>query len=549
MGFDSFPVPTNSWYIETANKWSAIEELYEACWERLDATGRAKTSLTETWVVFDYIQTNAIGLYTNIVYVNKNVTTTNQFGEFTYLTTGGSSRTGMVAVTTDTIGNIDTMINIIIADFAPGSLVTNSMDEYFNLSYSNNIVVSSLTTNTVDVYPKLFETQEETWGNLLYQTGVGAVLNPITNAFGFVTNSPFARFTRMPLATNVLPLAEWYWQGTWASNFITEVTKNSRDWLWTNVFPEIRYDVGTNTFAGNFTVSIKGTAFKNSQEVSASEVVVVNSTNAIPLTNQWTDINIITTTLSGGTPHTNDTISVKYNTEYAIFNEKVVSASYNLYANDLNERKKVLSALLWTYSSANWQSSTPSNQWNAVANNKPSYAEAVASNLLDWAQFASSANDLGARLTLRNSEDIGWDVNSSKEKIADYIITSGDLGTNTTKISELYSYEVDRYWGRWIQSDQTNYYIPSDFDGLAEGTRDINKTYLIVTTNSGLSATSTWDTATFQLTVNPTTQTGIEPTYNNQKFYYQSILYGSLPVLTGARGYAGWFNKWDFVYK
>ncbi len=552
-GFDSFPVPTSSWYV--IDGFEAIEELYEAGVERYEVIGETAPNIIETWTVFDKITTNDIVFWTNITYDTMEWTTTNQFGPFEYENSASITMTGMPFVTYNTMLTLDTMVENLSSKFAAGSMVSDSFTEYFDLSYvgnKTNGVGAEQVVNTVDIYPQTsFLGLRESLGNLLYQLDIGNVTAPITNEFGYVTNYAKAGFTRMPPVTNRYPLTEWYYttNSIWITNKIGKLISDTvRHYIGTNDYPSVQYKP-SETFTGSYTLNLTGTIYKAGATLASSESVLISSTNYIDLTNQWNEIN--SSSITGGTPSTNDTIVVLYTNKMGMYG----SRAWRLFAQDLNERWTALKNMDWTVTSGEMIGGdsvgvlTLYEGYGAVIT---SYADAKATNIADWA----SSLDGGKTRIYQWQQDsvltnVGFDfyiVDSQKETDFDELYTPTTYTfpvTITQSVTELFFYEYDQYWGRRKSGTLIYYYTPVDLDGVAEGTRAINKTYLVESWSDSNSLTNTFDLSAFDKTTNPVEQhSPTVPVGDEVREYYLELEQSG-----GSDNFESWYHKWNFTYK
>lgn len=393
-GFVDFPITNNvDWYSLTNNP---IGQIYSGIVERAEFAGVAAPSIVETWTVFDGYSTNftywtngaTTGTYTNVVIDTTTVTTTNQFGPFTYTPSFGGTATGYPYLTMDTWADLDTKLESLFDDFIAYNAATNptkwhSTAEVTDWIYSGGTYL--YTNSGISNYP-ITTIPAESMENLFYNNDIGYVEDALTNEFGIVTNGT-AYWTRQPEYTNAWLIGEAHYTGSWYTVEISQFQKR----LYETNFPSLKYIVGgTNAFGGPVNVTVAGTFLNLDDQTtsSSSEIVALSTTNNTPTTKHWFNITSITPASSF---NTGDVVSLVYTGKFALYGDKSVV----LYAEDLNERYEAIKALKYTKGLPTREGpSGTTNQYDGNSVASASLAAAITSNQGDWATNGVSTSGL-----------------------------------------------------------------------------------------------------------------------------------------------------------
>ena len=346
-GFDGFPLANNTnaptWY-EARELYNPIGQLYSGVVERCSVTTVASPEIIETWIVSagssNEVETVVDGgvtnVYTNIVLLTQEITTTNQLAPFEYTCTdpsGTYSATGFPYLTHYFLDKLDDTIDALIPKFLAGSLKTNgNFNAYFAsvLPFENDPNIGGL----VHDFPT------ESKAGLFDRTGIGFATNLTTNVAGYVTGGT-AYYTRQPPTTRNWLIAELHA----ATNGWTDIDIGDFDikYFNTNVFPIVTYIQGGTNSLATTSLTITGDALNTSNQTlfATSEIVSVSSTTTL-CTVQWFDITSITT--ASTINNTGDVFAISYTNEIALYGDR----PYRLYSSDLDERWTVLTNLVDT---------------------------------------------------------------------------------------------------------------------------------------------------------------------------------------------------------
>jgi len=369
--FSGFPLvdATNLTWESVKAEYNPIGQIYSGVVERCSISGVSEPSIVKVYSSFagtsNEIVTNAFGTFTNINIVYTNITTTNQIDPWVY-DAGGINYTGYPTIDRAFIHGLDTKIYALLSS---GSWVsTNEVSG--DGTYSNWFE----TDDSGGSFPSAFPIESR--AGLFHRQDIGYSTNLTTNAWGFVTGGD-AWFTRTPAVTSDWVLAESHYTGSWV---FVDIGSFERRYYDTEYHPVLKYTTGGTNAIGSYTVSVTGQVLNiPAQTLSVtSETVTVTSTNTA-LTNYWFDITAIASASPGA--NTGDVMAVIWTNEVVLYG----SMPYELFADDIDERVDVLSALLWTYKTPSWDPPANSNNYwsgSAVSN---SWADATLGVTNDWA--------------------------------------------------------------------------------------------------------------------------------------------------------------------
>ena len=390
-GFTGFPLATSTnagnWY-EAQDLYQPVAQLYSGVVERCEFSGVAVPSIVETWTVSagssNNIVTNglpaATNVYTNIVLLTDEITTTNQIGPFEYEYTdpsGTYTSTAYPYVTRAFMNALDTKINALIPYYLDGSVVTNgNWNSYFGIMSTN-----MPRSKSDEVYYELLRASK---AGIFDREGIGTVRSTSTNDGGYVTGG-LAYYTRQPATARNWLLSELHastndWQFVDVGGFDTRMYE-------TNMVPVIQYIQGGTNALATTSITLSGLALTHSNQTTytTSEVVFVSSTTtvcALP----WYDITNITT--EAAINNTGDVFAVSYTNEIVLYGNR----PYRLHATDLDERWVVLKNLTWIehdvpypHTTNAWPRYHATNYWYSGLGREPTAAAARAEAEAVWA--------------------------------------------------------------------------------------------------------------------------------------------------------------------
>lgn len=349
------PVTNNAWeYVPSA----PLSQVYSSLQERAVALNDSVT-IIEDYSVFYANKTNLVnwtnivgtvtntGTYTNTWVSNNVVHVTNCFDKFYTTDEGGNEVTNYAYLTQRKMTQIDAKINSLLPRYVSRYAVTNDMKEYLSRFFLGTNIIYGIPreTNYYTIHPYRFPM--ENLANALYKNNIGLVVTNTltTNSWGHITGGD-AKFTREPPHTNMQVLAEVSYQTNWIIKGVSSL--DYAIYFETNNFPTIRYlSDGTNPI-GSVDIMVTGTLMRASDRSlnASSELITLNSTNATPLTNLWVTLNnIVPSTFF----NTGDTISVYYTGYFGTYGD-YGGLPYTLYKEDINERWRVITNMVWTCS-------------------------------------------------------------------------------------------------------------------------------------------------------------------------------------------------------
>lgn len=262
--------------------------------------------------------TNRILCYTNVSCTNLSIRT------YTYSDAEGShTATAFPWVIQSQIAYIDQYIS----DCIPFFVATNR-------SQSGNFTTwfdRGETTNKQNNFP--FWTKAE----LFTHRQIGFVTNFYTNCWG-ITNGD-AYFTRYPLTTN-----QWLiFETSYVSNWNTNTINNKGLKYYENIPPVAIYHLGGSETQKPLSFTFYGEEIvRSNQSLTSVNETVSISLGTTALTKIWYSITNVT--VSGNAANTGDVLSIVYTNPHAVYGD----FPYQILAQDLDERWKVLDSLVWT---------------------------------------------------------------------------------------------------------------------------------------------------------------------------------------------------------
>ncbi len=382
--WSGWPVPTNgSWYALESERY--VSQIHSAIVERCEVTGVAKPVFSHTWSVFGGYAapspaTNPVTLqvFSNPVTSVKTVAVTN-LGPFSYSYTNWDGTVGIATayppVLQSDIAALDTTIGLLIPRF----LVADEMQDDTYSAWLRK-------TNSAGVTPDDFPA--ETKGGLFSRLGIGYVPSVGTNGWG-VSTGAVAYFTRWPAqTTNDWTLAST----TYKSNGWAYTRMNDLDLRLYDAAPKpvLRYTPAGSGAWANVTFTLGGTALRIADQVttSASETITMSSGADHPLDTRWKTVTSITA--SGIPANTGDSVVVTYLAPFSLYGDQ----TFRLFAADLNERQRVLNALICT--KTNLYVDQTENWWGMGS----SHGSAAAARAAAESDFQSRAIDAQASASL-----------------------------------------------------------------------------------------------------------------------------------------------------
>ena len=581
--WDGFPVDTNTtWYL--LQDYHLIEQLWEAARERTLAIDGVVIDCVDTWTVEDCVVTHVFptitndagdifpGPFTNVDYYTTNITTTNVFGEFSYINSLGEVKTGRTFVSINMVSAIDNMINNLFGStsifghhFLANSIWdfdgTTSWKQWFNTDHGS---WTNTEPHTYPLYPSFIPFESR--GNLFYQLGIGAQLSgdlPATNAWGYVTNAVYYYyqpgyywFTKSPIQptwNKLLAETSWTTNSVSGDNWDNNVNISNfiKDNVETNYYPIIQYHIaGINPFGGPITVNLTGLSTTNT---AITEAIQLTSTNAFGLTKQWSRVDGITLSRDGY--NYGDTISIAYTNPVILYQTQDYPIPYRLYAVDLNERYRVLNSLKSTYISYVKTTLKPYDEpgWWGYGSADNS-GDAIANQSSDWANdmYAWGTGDSYkyARFSYNDWEgerDPSYSVSAQSWINREKIIY--DIPTNIAHEAELFCWLNainDGFYEGW--DGWKYYYNLTVFGGTIEDDVDMRKFHCFKTFGAGQLDEEIFDMdSAFNEGDNPATEGDFGQTRTDHYWWFYP---GNIYMGTGPDTSIGWFGvlTWDFEY-
>lgn len=481
----------DGWPVSSSSTWYSVEDLhyvpqlYSSIVERCQAVGVAEPVIVNSWSVQagfsnPIVATNSTtGLIaTNPIPKYMTVSTSNQWGAVSYIYTNydGAVESGVFYpyVKQGDIAALDAKVDVLIPKFCvTNELVAGNFGSWF------------AKTSLPSAFPM------ETKGGLFYRQNIGYWTNLTVDAHG-LTNGTVAYYTRWPAqATNEWTLGSvTYGTNGWAFSRINDLDLRLYD---QSVRPVLRYIPGSTSTAAfpSITFNLSGTALRFSDQVATSAVESVSmvSTGEVQLTIPWKVISGISVT---GTPVTNgDSFVIAYYTPFTLYGDM----PFRLFAQDLNERQRIINALLispttYAYTNQN-RYVTPVRYYWGKGESSVSWAAAKSAAEAD---FQSRALTVEATLTTRTiGSSVGfagssagqftiypkwtavkmagtWAITNFMAKAiareSQVYFISRPFGFISKMVpSSTYHYEHKSFVDQWVtQPAQTNIIIPENYD-------------------------------------------------------------------------------------
>jgi len=286
-----------------------------------DSAMTSRISSAKTYVTNGF--TNSYQSWTNVTMTNLNIT---------LYTVDGVTYTGYPYLSRDAIVQMDARIKLLIPYYARTNLASNgSYNAWFK---------SGSATNHPQEIPM--------WNGaaLFSYLSIGYVTNTIisTNEWGNLITGGDYYFTRYPLQTGeVWTLFESAYHGYWTTNIITSKDIQYYDaglpkavYISTGSVPSIDFTInGLRLLESNQESGVPGLYTTNDSETVSISGVTTD------LTKKWYSISNVTCSSAATT---GDVLAIQYLNPHKTYG----THPYALYAEDLDERWKVLNALRWT---------------------------------------------------------------------------------------------------------------------------------------------------------------------------------------------------------
>jgi hypothetical protein len=345
--------------------WAIVDD---GDWDWFVSDNLVSADWSDRWEVLTC--TGAVSLLsvaTNVSLLTTNVTTTNQMSQF-IATVDGHSVTGTPYLSRYCLAAMDSKI-----------------DELMSYFVNTNVIAMASYTNYPDktsTWKPPAITRKEIWA----QAQIGGVTA--------CTNSPYY-YTRQPPMTNVWLLGEWEWTG---SNWLRNVTSTYDHRHLGALLPVIEYHSVT-TGVVSIAVGLEGTSRIWNTSTNAYYTNTLTAVGATSLSAPW--YRITDSTITGDALSTGDYVTVRYEGPIVLYGDR----PYRLYAQDLDERARVLSQLVATHARVKPQKSY---EWKFSNTVSRAYGSASATNYPfgSWEEWESLMGDATSALAYGASAEI-----------------------------------------------------------------------------------------------------------------------------------------------